>query len=74
MSTIAQTKPRPGRNFNLRAFLGGGTATTALIAAAVVVFSSLAAYVAFNGVPIGGSDEDSSSITVRIEAAVLMFA
>src|SRR5262245_9395422 len=59
MSSIASpASPQPTvrRRFNLRAFLAGGTATAALIAAAVVVFGSLAAYVAFEGSPVRGAD------------------
>src|SRR5215207_4558521 len=62
MNTIATkqpsagTTPRRGKNFNLRAFFAGGAATVALIAAGVIVFGSLAAYVAFNGLPVGGGD------------------
>jgi hypothetical protein len=52
MSAIADTASRTnGRS--LRAYLAGGTATSALIAGAAVVFISLAAYVAFNGLGAG---------------------
>ena len=43
-----------GRNFSLRAYLAGGGATAALIAAAVLSFGALGAYVAFEGLPVGG--------------------
>ena len=59
MSSIAHRQPRTGRrNFNLRAYLAGTAATAALIGAVVLAFASLGAYVAFNGLPIGGTDAD----------------
>ncbi len=64
MSTIASTQPPARRRFNLRAFLAGGTATAALIAAAVIVFGSLAAYVAFDGAPVRGDDPPTDTVTV----------
>jgi hypothetical protein len=64
MSTIASPQPTVRRRLNLRAFLAGGTATAALIAAAVVVFGSLAAYVAFEGSPVRGDDPPADSVTV----------
>jgi hypothetical protein len=39
---------------HLRAYLAGAGATAALTAGALVVFLSLAAFVAFNGLPFGG--------------------
>ncbi len=51
MSTFAKSQPSARRRFDLRSFLAGGMATAALIAAAIVLFGSLAAYVAFNGLP-----------------------
>lgn len=53
------------RNFNLRAYLAGGGATVALIAAAVLVFASLGAYVAFEGLPIGGDSDDGAEVAVE---------
>jgi hypothetical protein len=68
MSSIAQTQPPTGRrNFNLRAYLAGTAATAALLGAVVLVFASLGAYVAFNGLPIGGSSDtgtDTTSVSV----------
>ena len=73
MTSIAETKPSaslgaqdraPSRNFNLRAYLAGAGATTALIAGAIVVFTSLATYVAFNGLPIGSGNENASQLTI----------
>jgi hypothetical protein len=54
MNVIADTASSTDRrNFGLRAYLAGGTATSALIAGAAIVFLSLAAYVAFNGLGAG---------------------
>jgi hypothetical protein len=65
MSAIAETPASTGSNgVNTRAFLAGGGATTALIAAAVIAFLSVAALVAFNGLPIGGGDADSATVQV----------
>jgi hypothetical protein len=67
MSSIAQTTPRNGRrNFNLRAYLAGTAATAALIGAVVFAFASLGAYVAFNGLPVGGSDAGSEPGSVIV--------
>ena len=41
----------------------------ALIAAGVIVFGSLAAYVAFNGLPVDGGDDGSGSVAVESSAA-----
>lgn len=60
-------QPRSTRNFNLRAYIAGGAATTSLIAGAVLVFASLATYVAFNGFPVGGDGESASRVTVAAE-------
>lgn len=71
MSSIAHTQPRTGRrNFNLRAYLAGTAATAALIGAVVLAFASLGAYVAFNGLPIGGSDVDASASSVAVDRAI----
>lgn len=72
MSSIADTTPRTGRrNFNLRAYLAGTAATAALIGAVVFAFASLGAYVAFNGLPVGGSDASSEPASVTVgESAV----
>ena len=61
------TDPRLSRRFNVRAYLAGGAATTALVAGAILVFASLAAYVAFNGFPVIGGDENASQLTVAAE-------
>lgn len=77
MGTIATEHPRAttrrplatGKNFNLRALFAGGAATLALIGAGIVVFGSLAAYVAFNGLPVGGGDNASGSVAVEASSA-----
>lgn len=60
--------PRSPRNPNLRAYLAGGGATAALVAAAVVVFLGVAAFVGFKGLPFGASDSPGS--TVNLAAGV----
>ena len=64
MSTIASPQPTVRRRLDLRAFAAGGTVTAALIAAAVIVFGSLAAYVAFKGAPVGSDAPPADSVTV----------
>jgi hypothetical protein len=66
---VVDRAPRRGTNFNLRAYFAGGAATVALIAAGIVIFGSLAAYVAFNGVPVGGGDEGGDSVAVETAGA-----
>ena len=56
MDTVADNQARKGRNFNLRAYIAGGSATAALIAGTVIAFAALATYVGFNGVPLGDDD------------------
>jgi hypothetical protein len=46
---------------HLRAYLVGFGATTALSAGALVVFLSLATFVAFQGLPLGGSSDDAGA-------------
>ncbi len=69
MDTVAGKQPSSSTNFNLRAYIAGGAATVALIAAGVIVFGSLAAYVAFNGLPVGGGDHAGSSVAVQANAS-----
>lgn len=68
MTTATIDNPTSPRNPNLRAYLAGGGATAALIAAAVVVFVGVAAFVGFNGMPFGAGD--SSGATVNLAAGV----
>jgi hypothetical protein len=60
---------RGSRRFDLRAYFAGGAATTGLVAAAVVVFGSLAAYVAFEGLPVGDESEAAGRVVVGDRAA-----
>ena len=46
---------------HLRAYLVGIGATTALTTGALVVFLSLATFVAFKGLPLGGSSDDAGA-------------
>jgi hypothetical protein len=62
MAAIDDTQARSARQLNLRTLLAGGTATTALIAGAVIVFVSLAAYVAFDGLLGGGEDAGEETV------------
>ena len=54
--------PNPRRNANVRAYLAGGGATAALVAAAVIVFIGVAAFVGFNGLPFGAEDSPDASV------------
>jgi hypothetical protein len=65
-SAESRTSPKQLRNGNLRGLLAGGTAGTALIAGAIVLFAALATYVAFN--ESGDSGETDSSATVSAGA------
>jgi hypothetical protein len=57
-----QTAPRVGHlRAHLGAYLVGVGATTALTAAALVGFLSMATFVAFNGFPFGGSSNDAGA-------------
>lgn len=56
MAPPTNTEPAP-TPFNLRGYIAGAGATAALIAGAVIVFLSAAAFVAFNGMPFGSTDE-----------------
>lgn len=68
METATIDIPRNVKNANLRAYLAGGGATAALVAAAVVVFLGVAAFVGFNGLPFGAADEPNA--TVNLAAGV----
>jgi hypothetical protein len=60
--THAASRPRSGHlRAHLPAYLVGIGATAALTAGALVVFLSLATFVAFNGLPFGGSSDDVGS-------------
>lgn len=57
--THAEAGPRVGY---VRAYVAGTGATSALVGGAIVVFLSLAAFLAFKGVPVGGSSEGGGSL------------
>jgi hypothetical protein len=60
--THTASRPRSGHlRAHLPAYLVGVGATAALTAGALVVFLSLATFVAFNGLPFGGSSDDVGS-------------
>src|SRR5919197_1587639 len=60
MSSLSHTESTP-RLSHARAYLAGTGVTGALIAGALVVFLSLAAFVAFKGLPFGGSGAETGS-------------
>jgi hypothetical protein len=77
MDTVPDSQARKGRNFNLRAYIAGGSATAALIAGTVIAFAALATYVGFNGVPLGDDDVAATEVVVETdspEAAVAALA
>src|SRR5436190_21500812 len=56
MTSLTHIRPHPSaRVSHLRAYLAGTGVTGSLIAGAAVVFLTLAAFVAFKGVPFSGS-------------------
>ncbi len=64
MSSFAHSEPTPRPSHlraHLNAYLVGLGATAALTAGVLVVFFSVAAFVAFNGVPFGGSSDGSGA-------------
>ncbi len=62
MTTLAHAIPRLSHvRAHLSAYLVGIGATSALTAGAVVVFLSLATFVAFKGLPLGGSSDDAGA-------------
>ena len=60
----AVENPRTKRSANARAFAAGTGVTFALIAAAVVAFASIAAFVAFEGMPFASGEAPESSVTI----------
>jgi len=56
---IKRADARP-KNVNARAFAAGTGVTAALVTAAIIAFASIAAYVAFEGMPFGSSGSDST--------------
>jgi hypothetical protein len=74
MSTHSTTQALPGigaanaPRANLRAYLAGTGATTALIAGLLILFLAAGAWVAFNGNPFGG-DDASDNVTIGNQTA-----
>jgi hypothetical protein len=68
MTALTHTEATP-RTSHVRAYLAGTGATGALIAGAVVVFLAIAAWVAFNGFPLGGSGTDEGSASIGTGSA-----
>ena len=67
MESATIKTPSAPRNGNLRAYLAGGGATAALVAAAVVVFVGVAAFVGFNGLPFGADDSPDSTVNLAAD-------
>src|SRR3954453_9712547 len=65
--TAPEPRQRDRPPSHLRAYLAGTGATGALIAGAVIVFLSLATYVAFNGIPFGGNGASSGTSFVGVQ-------
>ena len=57
---IPRAQTRAPKSVNARAFAAGSGVTAALVAAAIVVFASVAAYVGFEGMPFGANGSDST--------------
>ena len=68
MTAISHSQPAPSAS-HLRAYLAGTGATGALIAGVVVVFLSVAAFVAFKGAPFGGAGDDTGNLSLGANAA-----
>ena len=60
MATLTETQPT-SRISHARAYLAGTGATGALIGGSALVLLSLAAFVAFNGLPFGSFGGNSGS-------------
>jgi hypothetical protein len=62
---IPSAEKRAPKNVNARTFATGSGVTAALIAAAVLAFASVAAYVAFEGMPFGSDDGSESTVSLN---------
>ena len=62
---ISSAEKRAPKNVNARTFATGSGVTAALIAAAVLAFASVAAYVAFEGTPFGSDDGSESTVSLN---------
>ncbi len=61
---IPRARTRPPKNVNARAFAAGSGVTAALVAAAIVAFASVAAYVGFQGMPFGSASAPDSTVAL----------
>ena len=62
---ISSAEKRAPKNVNARTLATGSGVTAALIAAAVLAFASVAAYVAFEGTPFGSDDGSESTVSLN---------
>ena len=60
--------PTVQRPSDKRAYLAGGGATAALVAAAVIVFLGIAAFVGFDGLPFGSDDAVDTTVNLTSDA------
>src|SRR3954453_15004487 len=66
MTTLSETETQVPRFTHLRAYLAGTGATGALVAGILIVFLSLATFVAFKGIPFAGDGGNSGSSFVGV--------
>jgi hypothetical protein len=66
MTTLSETQTPTPRFGHLRAYLAGTGATGALVAGVIIVFLSLATFVAFKGMPFGGEGDNSGTRLVSV--------
>jgi hypothetical protein len=62
---ISRAKTSAPTSPNARAFAAGTGVTAALIAAAIAAFASMAAYVAFEGMPFGSGASSDSTVSLQ---------
>ena len=62
---IPRAQTRAPKSVNARAFAAGSGVTASLIAAAIIAFASVAAYVGFEGMPFGSDDSADSTVSLR---------
>ena len=62
---IPRAQTRAPKSVNARAFAAGSGVTAALVAAAIIAFASVAAYVGFEGMPFGSDDSADSTVSLR---------
>jgi hypothetical protein len=66
---IPRAQKREPKSPNARAFAAGTGVTAALITAAILAFASVAAYVAFEGVPFGSGNSADSTVSLETSGA-----